>query len=789
MNGGDKGPYSYTHWLGNHAIAKLLDPLLVLTLRKAKSLEKLTWGINVELSRPVFKALHQIDTISHLQIRLHMGASMYEPPPPLPLYESSPPMAPSGSTTHPPVHSHSILHDGLSLPPPPPPLSIQHSTSLLPPPPPPNPAKARTSTRASATAINPPTFSGFKNLKSLSVLDIGDLEVITELKSCLRNSQGTLKSLELSFSTFLAQRAREPVAPEIDPDDSDPEDEFQVMPVTAPPPLPSDDISGPAKVFRSKEERKTQEAVLGRIFDVEPYIVTKPASKARKEENKLKAPKQDEAAKTETAEEKFIKSLKDVSWMLQRELQGYESLTDAQQDILTTIGRAADTYLRENEASRVEREAKNGGTNTESSGAGVDGGEPSGTEAAHGKNAELSLFKEVTRPKENGQGSNPDDIDIEAPFEDSLVDESAEADLVEAVNGTEAPADRQGEMHLNGIGTAVQNGDGAVEYSGPNVNAVNASLDAQRANFETLSKKLQFYEIQADVLQKEVKSMKTTSPDTMKLLRDAEKNMQELSDSIREVRHEMSTVAAEIEDAEKQRPGARTTDDSQALQLRITEYKRSTRGLSLENLSIYLIPVKASVLSRAINLRVLQSVTLLNVGNQAPIWTLFARENLAQPLPLRKVFTDNVSVVFLNFISQLPELHALYMLERTRKYTPEPFAPPTDASIDDIRRLALKKHLGSLKRLMIKHEESWRWDIDLKTMLLLCRRGMSLEELAIKMSIREVVSTYPLPCTSSPGLGTVNLARSIRCFNISSSSPACALCTSSTCAMTTPVSG
>lgn len=590
---------------------------------------------------------------------------------------------------------------------------------------------------------NPPTLAGFKNLKALSILDIDDLEVITELKSCIRNSQGTLNELKLSFSTSLALRARKP-PPEIDPDDSDPDDEFQVVPVSAPPPLPTyDDVSGPAKAFRAQEERKIQEAVLGRIFDVEPYMVKKPARRTR--EKDTEAPKQEPTAAPGID---FINSIKAVSNKLMKDLNGSDDWTAAQQDILDTIEAAARKYVVEEE-SRKEMPDENG-TTGESSSAGEKVQEAAEAGAApNGQKAEASLFGQKTaKSKENEQDScNPDDIDVEAPVEESFSEDPIEAGAVEPNSSSEAAASKDSTTKANGVETAVGSGEAAVEESKPKVPADAAILDPQQENFKMLAEKLEFYEIQAAQLQKEVNSLVDPSAgvDAMRRVNEAERQIQEFSENIKEIRREMSVVAAELDDGEKQRADTKRNDGPDAMQKRISEYTRSTRGFSLQTLSIHLIPVKASVLSRAVDLRALKRITLLNVGNQAPIWALLAKENKVEPLPLRKIFTDNVSVVFLNFVSQLPELHELYMLERPEKYKPESFAPRSTVTVDQIRRLALKKHMGTLKSLLIKNQQDLTWDIDTKTTSLICRRGGRLEELAISMSIREIASLTMCP--------------------------------------------
>jgi len=221
----------------------------------------------------------------------------------------------------------------------------------------------------------------------------------------------------------------------------------------------------------------------------------------------------------------------------------------------------------------------------------------------------------------------------------------------------------------------------------------------------------------------------------------AEKQMTSIDRDVQEVRKEVNGVGAEIGDAVKQLPAAEAVNAGEAKSQHISEYIRTTRGLGLQSLSIYLIPVRPSVLSRAIDFRVLTRITLLNVGNQASIWAHLQKENKESPLPLRKIFIDNVSQPFLTFVSQLEELHEFFILERDAKYKPVSFGPKTTMTIDHIRRFVLKKHISTLKRLMIKNMADTTWDADEKSVMLICKRGKQLQELACSMGIR-VIHTF-----------------------------------------------
>jgi hypothetical protein len=581
--------------------------------------------------------------------------------------------------------------------------------------------------------------SGFKRLKSLSVLDIDCLDIITELKSCVRNSAGTLTKLKLSFSDSLASQARKP-PPDVDPDDSDQDDEFQPVPVPPPPgPGYHDDVSGPAKAFRAQEERKSQETVLGRIFDVEPYVVKKPS---RKRTDKDKESKEEP---TQNPGGDFINAIKAVSSQLMKDLNGTGDFTAAQQDILDTIENAARKYVASEEAKtggdkndQTKREAGSGSTSTSTSTSEATTDEK---DSAESKPSGGSLFEpKTTKPKDSPKDVNPEDIDIEEPEGQLVIDpqEPTKEDFV--VVAKDSAAGEPAHVSEASTSNAPPMTDGAAVS--PSVEKAMANLAAQKVNFQTLAEKLETFQAQANQLNKEIQDLRTddgaVDPER---IADAEKQLKSFSRNILDIQKEMHIVEAEIDDAEKQIPLVAAAEDADAQNRAISEYLRSTRGLALQSLSIYLIPVKASVLSRAVDLCTLRRLTLLNVGPQAPIWAHLTKENKESPLALRKIFTDNVSVPFLTFVSQLDELHELFILERDSKYKPESFAPKTTTTIDQIRRMVLRKHMHTLKRLMIKNQLDHNWDMDEKTILLICGRAKRLQELAGNMGIKAVVST------------------------------------------------
>jgi hypothetical protein len=612
-----------------------------------------------------------------------------------------------------------------------------------------------------STAQEPPTLSGFKMLKSLSVLDIDNLELITELKTCVRNSSATLTELHLSLSDSLALQARRP-PPDSDPDDSDVDDEFQVVPVSQ---NNSFDASGPAKTFRSQEERKLQEGVLGRIFDVEPFILKKPAlnqsprEAATSQEEGLEAENNDNS---EDPREEFVSSLRSVSTRLMTQLNGTRDISTAQQDILDIIEKAARKYV---DSSEPPSQQPNDSSESAAATSTDEEQQSGGNDQASSGPVDTPSLDVRPKNKTSSDDLSPDDIEIE--HLDTVDDLEAESDEQQGKEPEEKQIEpEESEKPDAACSSAAHSEDqdtNSKTTSTAGLNKIDTSLNAQRVNYESLLLELQQLQDENNAFIQQVKAMSVQGTvGELQQFTDSVTQLKELSQRTERVQDAIKTTHLEIKEIENQVSGKSQIDGSQNSQRSIDEYLRNTRGIALETLGIHLIPVKASVLSRAIDLKCIRNLTLLNVGNQAPIWTLLSKENKTSPLALRSVFTDNISTAFLNCMSQLEELHDLFLLERSAKQKPESFAPRTTVTIDQIRRLVLKKHMHTLKRLMIKDESnSSGWDANQKAMILICNRGVQLEELALSMNIHAVVSLLQSP------LDLANICHSTLSCNIS----------------------
>ncbi|KAI1100125.1 hypothetical protein F4804DRAFT_56655 [Jackrogersella minutella] len=661
LSTGDIAEAAYRPYLASVSCGKFMNTLLLLTLRKAKSLDVFRWNIRVELSRPVYKQLHEIKSLRHLHLRLQAGPSNYENPPALPYiphYEfETTPGAPSG----PP--SDSFLESAVLSGPPIP----VHKTAW----------KYKVMKKPSS-APEPPTMSGFRNLESLSILDIDSLDIITEIKDCVRNSSSSLRKLKLSFSFDLAMKARKPLTDtELDSED----EEYQVVPLSG---TADYNNNGLAKVFRAQAERKAQEAALGRIFGLEHSQIKK--SRVATEEKKEKKEKELQQQQPVSEGQRFIQDVNRVFRRMTERVNGTSISSLEQQEALNVITKAAKKYVESEEL-----KAKSDSPTPD---------EPVNDELrSHSKEGEPSLTLDGSTdgpkllddgakdhpPKTKGSpyDVNPDDIDIAAPEEELGVDIQQ---IVDAVTANVPPS--------KGLTGTEQINEGGNNVSSGDFQAIDTNLT------------------------------------------EAEGRQGFDNDNVEHAEHEMESPCAESngighrEDLIAQEKERMFRDAS--------KYARDTRGISLETLCIYLIPIKASVLGKAIDLHTLNRVTLLNVGEQKRFWTLMMRENRLKPLPLRKIYTDDVCLQFLQLVSELECVNEVFMLQRSPKYHPESFAPRPGTNIEQIRKLVLRKHLPSIQRLMIKNQVDTSWDVDEKTIQLICRRGKVLEELAIIMGMRAI---------------------------------------------------
>lgn len=702
-----------------------------------------------------------------------------------------PPPLPVSSDVHP---QQSATNPWGSIPPlaplsllPPPPPHPGHTLPVLSGPPPalmpPSYKSALKNNVGKHTdgAKEPSTFSGFKNLKSLSILDIDNLDIVSELSTCIKNSSWTLNELQLSLSDALANQARKP-SPGSDADDSDVEGEFQIDPTVQNNSSMNDidyDTIGPVRAFRAQEERKLQESMLGRILELYPQP-SKTRPKAENDQASQKTAKKDAQNPPFTAKEAAREALIEAIKNLESRYIGGPSLLSDRQEILDTMAEAARDYVENIDPTGQIMEALNAsnGDSPAIIGEDVSQGESSGSgsrektpiEAVSAEEAgedtktttDGTVKSEQTSSKKMAQKPSgdfsPEDIDIayvddigdafddaedsnpSTAVEDNPVDEStSEKDAQQRNSSTSsaAPTPAVDAAAIDTAGTSSKATETQSETRPKTTEKAKklASATTAKVNLESLMDKLGSFRDRSKAIGKRIDDMRAQgSIMDQVMIKDVNEQSTSFGAMVTDINNEFRIVEEELDKVEAQVTAINRTT--------ARDYIRRTRGLTLSSLSIYLVPVKASVLSRSLNLSCLKQLTLLNVGNQVPIWGLLAKENKQRPLGLRSIFTDHVTEAFLTFASQLEEIHELFLLERDVKSKPESFAPRGSTIMDQIRRLVLKKHVRNLRRLMIRDESTGpNWDCNEKTMVLICTQGRNLKELALSMNIHALVST------------------------------------------------
>lgn len=587
----------------------------------------------------------------------------------------------------------------------------------------------------------PPTLSGFKGLRTLVILDMDTLDYVSEIKTCIGNSCSTLSSLKLSFSDAFANKSRKPPPEVLSDDESDQEDEFGqgILPPGPPPGPPTSgaaDPNGPSKALKALEEKKKQEGFFAKIFGMETADILKPKISPVIES-------EPESISIDELRKKFLRTLAPVTLKLFSTAKDSQNLGPEEAEVLDIIRKFA--YVTEAIETSKESQSQQPGSvgsstakaTPASSSASLDGRTESDLLMTGGSD-ERGLFDEPTSKKKkinvDSEVSNPDDINVEEPENQELALDleptalEASTDSTEDVkpeSKTEAGPSR---MPMDSVAWANR-----IQVLESHL-AIRTTTKEIMKDAEKLKKRIE--ELKADLL-----AGKTMQDNDYVELTVAEKAYANYNLRLDEVTRDLQDLGDHTDEFTSK--GQKTTTPGNG-STEMSEYIRSTRGLTLTTLAIYLIPIKASILSRAIDLTVLQSVTLLNVGHQTPFWNIMARENKLSSLPLHKIHTDNVTLPFLAFVSQLDTLTELLLLERTQKARVESTTAKTTVTMEQIRRVILKKHAPTLKILMIRNEAGTEWDMNVKTAMLLCQRAKALEELAVSFGVRTMVRSFPL---------------------------------------------
>ncbi|KAL8665467.1 MAG: hypothetical protein Q9202_002172 [Teloschistes flavicans] len=644
---------------------KALNTALLVLLKKATMLESFLWDVPIDLSGAVYQALHKSQGLRELRLRLDVSLSVKLSIHPAPLATSS-------------TISNTSSATGLSFPGFPQPGANNQFISLP-------GSRSRIVKKKKATTRNFWTgnreLSAFKHLSSLSLLGISSLDYLDEISGCLKSSTTSLKSLSLSLSHDMVQKARKVSAapPPTDDATSDEDDDelldhlppdiSQVSTPHAPAATPSAPANTEADVRR---EKLAQEAILLKVFDLEQQ-----STASKRLERLLASPITKPRFKPNGT---LTKLMRDVKQMVEKlkaagTAEGdEESLT---REAIKLVHKATADYLASGQSSSSTPSISPPGE-----GADI----PDLSTTANGTVETFippSMDHEPTTASQQDEGQISPQPATDTSLQSTLIsnelgDESLDVDMIhpdedptEVIEDQEILSDAEDEKEVDGASADLPSPRKRVRFE--------ASKKAAGANRSG-----------------------SVSPEKLDLAK-------------------IQGTAPKQEQSPEE-----------AMQAWI----REKHGYQLEEVKLYWIPMRAPVLARALDLAVLRRITLLNTGPQDGFWMILAGFQSRQgTLGLKSIHTDNVTKSFLRFTKSFQGLTELFLHDRIDKTKSDTAASQPKITITEIRQQALRKHFKTLEKLMIKNENDSGWDLDAKTIILLSSKVANLVELAISVGV------------------------------------------------------
>ncbi|KAL8952605.1 MAG: hypothetical protein Q9222_001479 [Ikaeria aurantiellina] len=767
-------------WDRSGFASKALNTSLLLLVKRATALESFLWDVPIDLSGAVYQELQRNLWLRHLRLQLDVALSLKLTIHPGPLPGSS------GVSHHPP---------STSMPSSFPTLIPSGSSNQL------GPLKSRIIRKKKAGSRNfwsgNRDFSGFKHLDSLSLLGVSTLDYLEEIGGCLRSSSNTLKSFSLSLSYETALRGRKISAAPPPPDDatSDEEEDELIDPPSVTGSTPSAPISTEADI---RKEKQAQDAILARIFDMEQFDGESKrlerdlilSNEKRSHLPGFKKIMQDVKAMTQTLSRACKTGLADDSIAL----EAIEMVHKATAGYLNGESTTSENPLLE----QIAASGPNG--NGEATGNAsppsnstqkmVEGpfllhSDPQAgpSSASHGETSEATkvlqdhvasndfgIFEDPIQhhyhPPAASDGTGPLPP---WPTMDSSTwqgDFSAGGILSPGVTGS-----------TNGLGTPIQpSSHHDLAFAVPPLIANNTAeaqimpAGSHEANLNQTQKGNEPPSLPADAVPL-TSTLLTNEPaddsadidmvhpdedpneviDDQEIVSEDEEHQHDDIDGAdlpsprKRVRFEASNppapaevpVSSSSKIMENTSPGDVSGEKDQSAEEAMQAWIREKHGYQLEEIKLDWIPMRAGILSRALDLAVLRRITLLHCGSQDGFWMILAGLQSRQgTIALKSIHTDNVSKSFLKCLRSFNGLTELFLHERSRKEIEATTSSQGKTTITEIRQQILRKHLKTLERLMIKNEADSNWDLDAITITLMSNKGSNLVELAASLSAK-----------------------------------------------------
>jgi hypothetical protein len=603
-------------------------------------------------------------------------------------------------------------------------------------------------------------------LKSLAVLDIDSLDYVPEIAECISSSSSSLKSLQLSFSDRLALKARKKMVVETSDTETLPDDDFDALNQSMPPPLPPPPLMGnpgslfgPAAASTSnhadvRKERSAQEKVLAQIFGLDKASASEKLLEQAFEAAIAVADREARALARESLEHDedmvFVKKLREitseVSSKKSRRHSGSKHIR-----ALEKIEKAACKYLERKENGESVVAKKSSASQKK---AYVAGHSPTyaGSSLSQVFQTKGAIYHQKNAWEEpENEKPYPNDVQsldllsksikkgISAPLAKHQSSMITFALMKPTTKATPVWNGKEETVVNSGSGSDINDGPSESESANGNKNAPLNGAHQKPSDGLT------------DIVDMEHPDDEGDAGEDQEFIEDAESGndteTQSSTSGVLLVQNGLNGQSGKPESSDpalrkgkepiRELPNAVGSNESQETvpdEQAVHDYLRQNHGISLESLAIHLIPVKASVLCRSIDICSLKHISLLNVGVQRHFWSMLMKLQKTSPLKLTSIHSDNVTQPFLSFLNNLDDLTELFMIERNSRSKVESFASKTNITIEDIRKQVLKKHVRTLRRLMVRNDEDSGWTLNRKSVLLITKFGSNLVELMVGLN-------------------------------------------------------
>lgn len=793
---GDRGERAYRDYLYTSSCGKFLNLTLLTVLKRVTVLESFDWDVRIELSPSVFSCLSNISSLRYLRVRLQAGRSLH-----------SRSWTPHGNASIPNSH-------------PPPPSGWNNAV-----------VDAKVSSRpisgkrSKATA----SFSRFRNLTSFSALEIDTLEYVPELAKCIHASSKSLKRLALSFSENLARKAKE-----IQGGNSDTELTLSDGDLSDTGVQSSHHGNQEHSAETWQMARDAQEAALARMLGLQSLsesnpnatAVDKMVSHADKEVfDQLKQ------AYRKEKDKEFLSSIRNIMKTTSGLSDKKDSRSYR---LVDRLERAATKYLESGDFSTKElRKRKDASVDKmmpkkpspkppkpyhySTYTSGTQPGLSPGTYIPHQQPDEMWVTSNGTVLPTAGP-SQPHHYSIPGPSsmsskyfaapasnwvplpqkhpiygpgyhlhpeashtvasssksKKSIMSTSSSSSLLSGSSAQAKssspdplpkPKERSPSSHQkHGDEKSVKTYDDGIDIDHPDdlgEDVEDQEFIENHATNIVLNETLELNKPESS--DHNLPNGTALSPDSSlpSRQRKGKEVVRDQNSSFGSDRRVTNTFENSSESS-----SSTTKPESSSM----TEYLRLSHGLALESIKLHRIPVKPSVLFRAVDVSRLKHLTLLDVGPQRAAWAMLSKLNKTSSLQLEIINTNNVTHSLLVFLNGLEpgKLQELYLLEPSSRHR-SANTRKTLVTIREIRKQVLKKHIETLRILMIRNDDDNSWCLDREATRVLSR-GSKLRELVVAMSSETFVRFFlpgswsKLISYSAPLPPSFSKARSTTCL-------------------------